>query len=401
MLRATAEFGHRNIVYPWLVSGEAQKDREIAHERALKALSVVERSSLLQTVLARLFTYKDPIIETQTLGLRFRNPLGVAAGFDKNARVFKSLAAFGFGHIEEGSITYRQSDGNPRPRIFALPEDWALINRMSFQGDGVSQCVVRLKENLKPKDQRDYIVGINIGASKPSFDNNTAIADYEKALVQLMRSTNGDYFVYNVSSPNTEGVRKLQDPVVLNDLLAEAKDTRDSYARSRPFLLKLSPDLTFVELDKILDVSLQHRIDGIILTNTTTDTKVKSLLRSKNKAEAGGVSGAPLTWSVTAKSEHVYKRTEGKLPIIRVGGIMDLIDYWNAISYGGAELVQVYTALVEQHTSSPALAYKMNKGLVAKLKTLGVLNVEELKGQRVPFYFDKPIKYPRARVLHH
>ncbi|MBI4058118.1 quinone-dependent dihydroorotate dehydrogenase [Candidatus Microgenomates bacterium] len=380
MARQSAEWLHRNVVYPHLISGKAREDREIAHERALNYLDWIDSHEVVRNKLSEIFTYKDPILETKVNGIQFPNPLGVAAGLDKNARVFRALAAFGFGHVEVGSITRESYEGNPRPRVFALPQDKAFINRMGFPGDGVWRSYDKLKEKLVPRRDRDYVVGVNIGASRPSFERGSQLEDYVTAM-KLILFTECDYFVLNLSSPNTSGVRGLQEPQILDQLLSMS--LRATRLVKKPLLIKISPDVPNEQLDGILDVAMRRQAQGIIVTNTSTNPDLRSQLKSDHREETGGISGRPLTTRALEMSRYIYTHTEGKLPIIRAGGVMDVMDYWEAISYGGADLVQVYSATVDQTTSTPNLAYNFNKGLATLMRSRGIKSIQELKGSNV------------------
>lgn len=382
MVREAIDRIHRDYIYPHLISGSAQQDREVAHERALDLMERRFEHNPLLFLLSRVFTYEDPRLATVVFGKFFSNPLGIAAGFDKNGRVFNTLGALGFGFIEVGSITTRAYEGNLRPRVFPLPEDNGLINRMGFPGDGLQRCKWRLVNNLPARQDRHYGLGVNIGASRPSFDENTVIEDISFAHESL--SGIGDYVVDNISSPNTQGVRGLQEPEVLDRLLSatDRYHRRDSLGRVvDPRLVKLSPDLNGLQLAAILDVVCRHNVDGVVLTNTSTNKLIKDNLKGIYRGEVGGVSGAPLTDRALEVSRFVYEQTGGKLPIIRAGGVMTPKDYWEAVVYGGASLVQVYTALVNEKTSTPSLAYYFNQEFVQRMERVGATKLEEIRGE--------------------
>lgn len=375
---------HRKVIYPWLISGKAQDDREIAHERALNLLEFFENKPWIRSLISSVLTFTDPILESTPfkrnpllLETTLPNPLGVAAGFDKNGRAFQTLGAMGFGFVEIGSITTIPYLGNPRPRIFVHPQDFAITNRMGFPGDGLQECYLRISQKLATSRQSTRI-GINIGASRPSFERVTAVHHYFQAYVDLS-NLRPDYLVYNLSSPNTPGVRGMQERQTLDQLLTMT----DKHQMHRPILLiKISPDLTFEQLDDVLTIASDHHIDGIIATNTTTNQDIRDKLTGKYRGELGGISGKPLTNRALEISRYIYNHTEGKLPIIRAGGIMSFEDLWDAITIGGASLVQVYTALVDRSTSSPLLAYKRTQGLARTLKYHGFKNVSEAVGSR-------------------
>lgn len=390
MVREIVDRIYRNALYPKLVSGEALKDREIAHERALDLMERwCEYNPLLLRLMDDFFTYQDPSLETSALGLHHRSPLGIAAGLDKDARVYETLAALGFDHIEVGTITYLLYEGNPRPRIYVHPDDRAITNRMGFPGKGLRESINQFEAKGPHRKKKRYILGVNIGASKPSFERGTVVEDYAEAYRIARRY--GDYVVANISSPNTEGVRGLQEPEVLGELLSAIDEHRkieipfNREIPKRPFLIKLSPDLTMRQTDQVLDVASKHMVDGFVVTNTSTDPDLRRRLHGPHAQEPGGISGAPLTRKALDFSRHVFWATEGKKVIIRAGGIMNPQDYWDAISFGGADLVQVYTAFVHPATSTPNLAYDMNRALALQMERHGITSVSELKGQYVSY----------------
>lgn len=385
MFREAVDAIHHKIIYPYLTSGEAQDDREIAHERALALMErQIENNPIFLWAMDSFFTLDDPILAVTVFGQKFRNPLGVAAGFDKNGRVYKSLAALGFSFVEIGSITTIPYKGNDRPRIFALPEDNALINRMGFPGEGLSECDARLAKKFVSSARRKFRLGISIGASRPSFEKGTVIDDFQKAHKYL--GGYGDFVVDNISSPNTLGVRALQEVQALDELLSATDFFHPKDPRFRkPRLVKLSPDVSFAQLDLVLDIISHHNVDGVVLTNTTTNPQIRSDLKGQLKQQTGGISGSPLSRKALSVSRFIYEQTEGKLPIIRAGGIMTSKDYWEAVVYGGASLVQVYTAFVNHRTSTPNLAYYFNRDLAQSMKIAGVKNLEELRFSKLAY----------------
>jgi dihydroorotate dehydrogenase len=266
----------------------------------------------------------------ELLGLRFPNRLGLAAGYDKDGLVWRGLAALGFGHIEVGTVTPRPQAGNPRPRLFRLVEDHALINRMGFPSRG-AEFVARRLRSQRPKG---LILGVNLGINKDTPLENAA-SDYT-SLMQLFTPLAG-YLTINISSPNTPGLRSLHDPTLLGALLSEL-----ALHREKPLLVKLSPDLSTPELDGVLDVLLAQRVDGVIATNTTL---ARPALASHHAGQQGGLSGRPLAAPARRAIGHIYTQTNGKLPIIASGGIMSREDADAAIN-AGASLVQIYTGLV-------------------------------------------------------
>lgn len=328
-------------------------DPERVHHLTLRALEWVASFSAGRNALRALFDYRTEGLEVELFGLRFPNPLGLAAGYDKNGIGLSGLASLGFGHIELGTVTPQPQPGNPRPRIFRLPGDWALINRMGFPNDGSRDLIRRLLQ-FKP---RQVILGINIGKGIDTPIEN-AVEDYT-ALLRLF-SPHADYIAINVSSPNTIGLRRLQARQHLELLLSECALTRASIrtegGKSVPLLVKLAPDLSEIEMEDALDVVLSNGLDGVIATNTTTS---REGLRSSLASERGGLSGRPLLQRSLEVVGYIHKMTEGKLPIVGVGGIMSGDDA-RRMSEAGASLIQLYTGLVY---AGPGLVKQILKAL--------------------------------------
>ena len=278
----------------------------------------------------------DPRLAVHAFGLRFPNPVGIAAGFDKHGEAPDALFRLGFGFAEAGTITPRPQPGNPRPRVFRLEADEAVINRYGFNSQGADAALAR----LKARRERPGIVGINIGANKDSADRG---ADY----VQLIETFAGvaSYFTVNISSPNTPGLRDLQQTAALDDLLARVLAARDRTARGRnlPVLLKIAPDLSLPELDDVVQVARQRKVDGMIVGNTTISRP--ATLRSPQAKEAGGLSGRPLFLLSTRMLAETFVRVEGAFPLVGVGGIGKASDAIAKLR-AGATLVQLYTGLV-------------------------------------------------------
>ncbi len=293
----------------------------------------------------------DPRLSIKAFGLDFPNPVGLAAGFDKNAEVFDATPALGFGFVEVGTLTPLPQPGNARPRAFRLNEDRAVINRYGFNNDGHAPALKRLAARL-----RRGIVGVNVGANKDAADR---VEDYV-AGVRAFKDL-ADYFTINVSSPNTPGLRDLQEPQALKDLLERVIDARESAPSRRPVLLKIAPDLTLAQLDAIVRVAREARIDGMIVSNTTIARPAS--LRSKLASEAGGLSGAPLFALSTQRLAQVFLRVEGQFPLIGVGGI-DGPQAAFAKLEAGATLLQLYSALVYE---GPALVARIKDGLASRL----------------------------------
>ncbi|HEY4076118.1 MAG TPA: quinone-dependent dihydroorotate dehydrogenase [Rhizomicrobium sp.] len=304
----------------------------------------------------------DPRLMVRALGLEFPNPVGLAAGFDKDAQVPDAMARFGFGFVECGTVTPRPQAGNPRPRLFRLPEDCAVINRMGFNNGGVAAAA----HNLKARRARG-IVGINIGANKDSQDR---IADYARCFGEL--AAFADYVTVNVSSPNTPGLRGLQNREELTRLLSAMIEARARGAQ-RPILLKIAPDLDLSALDEIADVVRASGIDGLIVSNTTI---ARPLLKSLHAEETGGLSGAPLLAPSTRVLAQMHARLNGAVTLIGVGGIASGEDAYAKIR-AGACLVQLYTALVFQ---GPGLVARIKRELLDCLVRDGFADVTEAVG---------------------
>ncbi|MFC7228927.1 quinone-dependent dihydroorotate dehydrogenase [Salinirubellus salinus] len=331
---------------------------ETVHETALSALELAQRTGLTDRLADR-YTVDDPRLETEAFGQSFDNPLGIAAGFDKDARVPNALAAFGFGHVEVGGVTAEAQPGNPRPRLFRLPEDRALVNRMGFNNEGADVAGERLAATDVPVP-----VGVNIGKSKTT-PLEDAEADYLYTYERVAEG--GDYFVVNVSSPNTPGLRELQQRERLESILGTLRD-----AGADPLLVKLSPDLPEPAVEEAIAVVDDLGLDGIIATNTTTQRPES--LRNENRVETGGLSGAPIEDAATAMVRFVAERTD--VPVVGVGGVADAEGAYAKIR-AGASVVQLYTAFVYE---GPSIARDINEGLLERLDRDGFESVEDAVG---------------------
>ena len=299
-------------------------DPETAHALALRALQL----GLAPTT----GTITSPRLRTTLAGLSLPNPVGLAAGFDKNAVALRPLARAGFGFLEVGAATPRPQPGNPKPRLFRLSEDRAVINRFGFNNDGMARIAERL--GTRP---RDAIIGLNLGANK---DSDNRAADFATVLATC--AAHVDFATVNVSSPNTEKLRDLQGKDALSALLAGVMATRSTLKRRIPIFLKIAPDLSEAEIADVAEVALGSGIDGLIATNTTLD---RDALTSPHRGETGGLSGQPLFDKSTRVLAQLYRATEAKLPIIGVGGIASAEDAYAKIR-AGASAVQLYSALV-------------------------------------------------------
>lgn len=300
-----------------------------------------------------MYVVNDKRLERKVFGLTFSNPVGLAAGLDKDAKLYDELGMLGFSFIEIGTLTPKAQPGNDKPRMFRLPEDSGLINRMGFNNHGVAEAVERLK-----KRRTNVIIGGNIGKNKVT-PNEDAVSDYEKCFEALFPYV--DYFVVNVSSPNTPNLRELQDKEPLTALLNRMKQLTMAKTNPKPVLLKIAPDLTDTQLDDIIEIVQQTKIDGVVATNTTISRA--GLVTDKSRVEsigAGGLSGKPLTKRSTEVIRYLHSKSGGSFPIIGVGGIHtaeDAIEKLNA----GATLVQLYTGFVYE---GPALIKRINKALL-------------------------------------
>jgi dihydroorotate dehydrogenase len=332
---------------------------ETAHTVVSRGLRTVQDTPV-ESALAERCVVDDPRLETEAFGRTFPNPVGVAAGFDKNAHVPRALASLGFGHVEVGGVTAEAQPGNPRPRLFRLKEDRALVNRMGFNNEGADAVGERLDAEPAP----DVPLGVNIGKSK-STPLPEAPGDYRYTYERVAEA--GDYFVVNVSSPNTPGLRKLQDREPLTDILTELQD-----AGAEPLLVKFSPDLHRDAIADALDLAGELGLDGVVATNTTTE-RPRSL-RSPEAGERGGLSGEPIEKRATETVRFVAERTD--LPVVGVGGVSTAEDAYRKIR-NGASVVQLYTALVYE---GPTLAREINEGLLELLAADGFDSVTAAVG---------------------
>ena len=324
-------------------------EAERAHGLTLRAIRLAGSLPVMPAVLRRL--YAAPERPVQAFGLRFKNPVGLAAGYDKDGLGWRGLACLGFGHIEVGTVTLRPQAGNPQPRIFRLREDRALINRMGFPGLGAEAVARHLPARRPP----GLVLGVNLGKNK---DTPLEQADQDYLALLRIFAPLADYLAINVSSPNTVGLRRLQARDMLEGLLAALTAERAAQAHSLgkkvPLLVKLAPDLTDDELEDALAAIVNAGVDGVIATNTTLS---RQDVRSRLAGESGGLSGAPLTTRSRNMVAQIVQRTAGRLPVIGVGGIMDPADA-QAMLDAGACLVQLYTGLVY---AGPGLVHRINK----------------------------------------
>ncbi len=324
---------------------------ETIHHLIIYLLKIVGHIPGMKCLLSKIFSYKDPSLEREVLGLKFPNPIGLAAGFDKNAEVYKELGSLGFGFVEIGTVTPKAQPGNPKPRLFRLPSDKAIINRMGFNNNGVNNAV----NNLRNKGK--IIVGGNLGKNTLTSNEN-APADYLKIFRQMYEYV--DYFVINVSCPNVKSLGDLQQKDSLTSILNGLFDFRRGQNQYRPILLKISPDLSWSQVDDIISILSETALDGVVATNTTTSRE--GLISSDESVTAignGGLSGKPLTERSLEMIKYIHQKTNGSYPIIGVGGIMTPQDAKNMLD-AGASLVQVYSGFIYE---GPYLVKKICKFL--------------------------------------
>lgn len=328
-------------------------DAEKVHYMVMGWMTTAYSIAPFRGILKSMFVPKaKPGMERTLWGITFSNPVGLAAGFDKDARFTDSLACLGFGFIEIGTLTPRPQPGNPKPRLFRLPADKALINRMGFNNGGVDAAVERLKRR-----KERIIIGGNIGKNKDT-DNEKATDDYEACFIRLYEVV--DYFVVNVSSPNTPGLRALQDKEPLTKLLSRLKELNSNRGGNKPILLKIAPDLTNEQLDDIVDIVKNTKLDGIVSSNTTISRAGLQTPSSEVDAiGAGGLSGAPLRQRATDVVRYLHTKSNGAIPIIASGGIFTAADAQEKLD-AGASLVQVYTGFIYE---GPGIARNICDGL--------------------------------------
>ncbi len=360
---------------------------ETAHDISIKALKFGAGSKLFQKSVARRFGDGE-FNKIEKFGLDFKNPIGIAAGFDKNGVVVNQLASLGFGFVEVGTVTYEPQLGNPKPRMFRLPDDKALINRLGFNNEGAVLIAKRLR-----KLDRKCVVGVNIGKNK-NVPNKEATENYLKSFDLVYPVA--DYIVVNISSPNTPNLRELQRANSLDELLGELQSlnkVRSSESGERgsddlspcagtpylkPLLVKIAPDLTESEIESVVDIVLRHQMAGIIATNTTI-SRLGLQTNDVNQIGEGGLSGHPLTQRSTEVISMIYRYSKGKLPIIGVGGIFTAEDAFDKIA-AGASLIQAYTGFVY---GGPMFANDINVGLAAILRERGFSTIDEAVGSGV------------------
>ncbi|GAB4327455.1 MAG: quinone-dependent dihydroorotate dehydrogenase [Flammeovirgaceae bacterium] len=352
-----SKFLYKSIIRPLLFSIEPEK----IHYAVFDALRLVFGLPFASTLTKTFFEVNDKKLEISLFGLKFSNPVGLAAGFDKDAKLLDELSSFGFGFIEIGTLTPQPQEGNPKPRLFRLPADNALINRMGFNNEGVMAAVKRL-EKFRSKGQTKMIIGGNIGKNKAT-PNEEAVKDYEICFDALFDFV--DYFTVNVSSPNTPNLRALQEKEPLQRLLQTLQNKNQGKKSPKPLLLKIAPDLSDSQLDDILKIAQSTQLSGIIATNTTISREgLKTPHNELDGIGIGGVSGKPLRQKSNQVIQYLYQNSQQKLPIIGVGGIHSAKDALEKKSLG-ATMVQLYTGFVYE---GPWLIEEINKAWIQTLK---------------------------------
>ena len=343
---------YRNLIRPLLFL----LPPESIHRLLVLFLRFIFKVPGVHVLCKRIYHVDHKVLKTDFLGMRFDNPVGLAAGFDKNAEVYREFYAFGFSFIEVGTVTPLDQPGNTRPRSFRIPKDRGLINRMGFNNHGAEAAAKKLS-HTRPKG---LILGGNIGKNTLT-PNDAAVGDYEavfKTIYDLV-----DYFVVNVSCPNITDLHKLQDQESLELILGRILEIRNGYSESKPVLLKISPDLNLKQLDETLEIVLKMKLDGIVATNTTiTRDALKTTSEEIAAIGNGGMSGSPITARSLEVVRYIHEKTDGRLPIIAVGGIMSVQDAMNMFE-AGATLIQLYTGFIYE---GPGLAKRINRELIKR-----------------------------------
>jgi dihydroorotate dehydrogenase len=365
-------FVYKSLVRPLLF----RKDPEASHEMIL---ALMARAEFLCGAVEAFYKIEDERLSVKIGPLTFPNPVGLAAGFDKNAEAPRMISSFGFGFIEIGAITAQAQPGNPKPRLYRLPEDDALINRLGFNNEGAEAIALKL-DRLRARGRWPKIpLGINIGRTK-IVDTRDAVADFLSCFERLFH--HADFFTLNVSSPNTPNLRDLQEKSLLSDLVAAVQEQNRKLATNagtalKPVFVKIAPDMEFTQVDEIIGVVESAKLAGIVATNATAF--MRQNLRSRFGCEPGGLSGRPITNVVTEFIAHIHKVTRGRLPIIGVGGVFDAQDAYAKIR-AGASSVQIYTGWIYE---GPSAVKRINKGLLRLIERDGLKHISEAVGLAV------------------
>lgn len=372
---------YRDAIRPLLFT-LVKTDPEWMHHQALRSLSWLgenchrPQNIWMNRLLVRSFCLSDARLEQTLFGIKFSNPIGLAAGFDKDGVAVSLWSNFGFGFAELGTVTFHAQPGNPRPRLFRLPQDKAVLNRMGFNNSGAEAMAMRLAK-VKQKLTLPIPIGLNLGKSK-----STPLAEAAKDYLNSFRllKNYGDYFVVNVSSPNTPGLRSLQDAPMLSSILEALQQENTTQT---PIFVKIAPDLEWEAIADIIALAKTYQLAGIIATNTTIareglKTQVIAQTGKSPKEEAGGISGAPLRERSTEVIRFIWQQTAGQIPIIGVGGVFTAEDAWEKIT-AGASLVQLYTGWIYE---GPAMVSRILKGLLSKLEENGLNYISEAVGSQ-------------------
>lgn len=340
-----------------------RSDPEKIHYKVFDWIKLMLNNKATKSIFRKRFILKNNVLEKRIFGINFPNPVGLAAGFDKDAKLYEELACLGFGFIEVGTVTPKPQEGNAKPKLFRLPQDEALINRMGFNNAGVDVMV----ERLKNRDKR-IIIGGNIGKNKVT-PNEEALNDYRICFEKLFDYV--DYFVVNVSSPNTPNLRALQEKEPLTNLLQTLQNDNAKKEKRKPILLKIAPDLTNEQLNDIIEIIIETKLDGVIATNTTID---RSMLKTSGDVVevigAGGLSGSPVRKRSTEVVRYLSENSKKAFPIVAVGGIYTTEDAIEKLE-AGADLLQVYTGFIYE---GPGMVKKINQGLVNYYNKKGAIN---------------------------
>ncbi|MFV0305904.1 MAG: quinone-dependent dihydroorotate dehydrogenase [Moheibacter sp.] len=339
---------YKSVIRPILF----QFDPEKVHYFTFSFLRVIQKIPFVSSIFRILYVVEDKRLEREVFGIKFKNPIGLAAGFDKDAKLYNELSNLGFGFIEIGTLTPKSQPGNPKKRLFRLKEDSALINRMGFNNEGVQKVAQRLKRNQK------IIIGGNIGKNKLTLNEN-AVKDYEICFDELFDVV--DYFVVNVSSPNTPNLRELQDKEPLMDLLNILQLKNQSKLNTKPILLKIAPDLSDEQLLDIIEIIQKTKIAGVVATNTTVG---REGLQADNQQEIGGLSGVPLKERSTEVIRFLTEKSNHSFPVIGVGGIHSSEDALEKLN-AGASLIQLYTGFIYE---GPGLIKRINQSLLKEIR---------------------------------